>query len=607
HLDLIASDSGAPHLFALIDKSGSALGSRQLKRWLLAPLRATGEIALRQQAIRELSAVRPLRDKLRGVLSGVYDLERISGRLSAHLANPRDTLALGRSLHALTELRLYLEHFKSPLLRALDQQIESTASAVRDLATRITKTQRDDAPLVVREGGIFNPGTDPELDRLLGLTTDGQNWILELEARERKTTGISSLKIRYNRVFGYYIEITQAHLKNTPAHYQRKQTTVGAERFFTEELKKFEDEFVHASTRQKALEQVLFEQLSDAIRAQTREVMDAARLLGELDSLVALSHLGDEPGWCFPIIDDSMDLDIEAGRHPMVDQMARGEFVPNGIALSPQTRLSLIITGPNMGGKSTVMRQTALIIILGQMGAPVPATRSRWGAFSSIYTRIGAHDAIARGQSTFMVEMSELAHILHNADSRSLIVLDEIGRGTSTYDGMSVAWASLEWICNQTRARTLFATHYHELTHLAGRLPLLANGHMAVEGTRSLQGDSLRFLYELKDGAASESFGVHVARLAGLPRPVIQRAWEILDRLEKEGAELRSADFTESTQLSLFDAHVAPAPLLESEPLTPHPVLEELEKTDINEMTPMQALHLIARLQEISRESRAES
>ncbi|MCM2279599.1 MAG: DNA mismatch repair protein MutS [Oligoflexia bacterium] len=606
HLDLVPSPEGGPNLYQLINRTRSAPGARQLKRWLLAPLKAPTEIAERQTAIRELSEHRThLAPRLSEELAKLYDLERISGRINAKLANPRDTLALGQSLGILAPIASLLELSKSPLLRELRMELLRANEALAPLSQRILRTQREDAPLVAREGGIFNPGTTEELDRLLSLSENGQRWLIELETRERELTGIPSLKVRYNRVFGYYLEVTQAHLKSVPAHYQRKQTTVGAERFFTEELKKFEDDFVNASTRQKALEGQLFEELLGAIQEKTPAIMDAARALSELDAWLALSRLAEEPGWVFPEIDDSLGLSIRGGRHPLVDQATggrAGSFVPNDLELSPLTRLTLMITGPNMGGKSTVMRQTALILILGQLGAPIPATEARWGAVSAIHTRIGAHDAIARGQSTFMVEMSELAHILHHADERSLIILDEIGRGTSTYDGMSVAWSTLEWICTKIRARTLFATHYHELTRLTGTLPLLANAHMAVDGARG----SLRFLYKLKDGPTNESFGIHVAKIAGLPKAVIERAWEVLEELETHaahgGAALAVAD---SPQLSLFGGGARPEAELAREPEPqapppPHPALLELESTDVNQLTPLQALNLVAKLRDLA-------
>jgi DNA mismatch repair protein MutS len=597
HLDLLPNAENAPHLFALINRTKSALGARQLRRWMLAPLKRPELIRDRQLAVQELA-----KNSARGAeaissaLSEVYDLERVLGRVNTRLANPRDTLALGKSLGIGALLEQKLSGVESKILTEFKVLLGRLRQELAPLADRILNTQKEDAPYVARDGGIFKIGTNPELDRLINLNEDGQKWLLDLETREREATGISSLKVRYNRVFGYYLEVTQAHLKNVPAHYQRKQTTVGAERFFTEELKKFEDEIVHAASRQKAMEQELFEELLEAVRAKSLPIMEYAQVLGELDSLVALAKLSQETGWVFPVIDDSLELKIEQGRHPLVDSHSRGTFVPNDLGLSPETRMTLMITGPNMGGKSTIMRQTALIILLGQMGAPVPAKAAHWGSVSSLYTRIGAHDAIARGQSTFMVEMSELAHILHHADERSLIILDEIGRGTSTYDGISVAWSTLEWICREIRARTLFATHYHELTRLSASIPKLANAHMAVEtglGTESRTSE-FRFLYLLKEGATNDSFGVHVAKLAGLPKSVIDRAWKVLDELEKNS--IHAGSQPDPQQLPLFLD-------VKREPEPPHPVLTQIGKLNPNEMTPLQALNWLATLQEMSRES----
>jgi DNA mismatch repair protein MutS len=579
HLDL-------DDLYTLINKTKTAMGARELKRRLHSPLRNPAQIETIQKSIK---ALMPAVSKLSPILSEVYDIERIMGRVTSGLANPRDILALGRSLSTLPGL----EHLLAPF-KILD--LSKHSAKLLPLAQKITDELKDDAPLTSKDGGVFKMGTHPDLDRLITLNENGQQWLVDLETKERAATGIPSLKVRYNRVFGYYIEITQTHLKNVPSHYQRKQTMVGAERFFTEELKKFEDEIVHASHKQKALETELFEKLIELIRSQTSPIMETAQTLAELDFLTSTAVFSQQPGWIFPIVDGSLDIEIKAGRHPLVE--ASGGFVPNDLDLSPNSKLTLLITGPNMGGKSTVMRQVALIVILGQMGCAIPATAARWGVVSSLFTRIGAHDAIARGQSTFMVEMTELAYILHRADERSLIVLDEIGRGTSTYDGISVAWATLEWICNQIKARTLFATHYHELTHLTTSLPLLANAHMSVARDEK---NKLRFLYLLKDGPTNESFGIHVAKIAGLPSPVIQRAWKILEQLESKSPESEMDLERWAGQMSLFTKKE------ETEEPKPDPLREELEKTDITNMTPVQALNFVVRLQEISRESDAKS
>ncbi|MCC7440736.1 MAG: DNA mismatch repair protein MutS [Bdellovibrionales bacterium] len=621
HLDLLPSPAGGPNLFQFINRSRSALGARRLKRWLLEPLRDADEILLRQTAVRELSQDLPSQQALAAKLGEAYDLERILGRVATRLANPRDLLALARTLATLEPLAATLEAARSPALTQLRGELREANAEVSALCLTLLRTLREDAPLTSRDAGIFNPGADPELDRLITLTEEGQRWLVELEAREKEATGIPSLKVRYNRVFGYYIEVTKANLRAVPERYQRKQSMVNAERFFTEELKKFEDEIVTADSRRRALEQRLFEGVIDSVRELHASISRSARLLGELDALSALARLGAQPGWVFPAIDDSLDLEIEGGRHPLVDQNAGGRFVPNDLSLNPESRRVLLITGPNMGGKSTVMRQSALIVILGQMGAPVPAARARWGAVSSVFTRIGAHDSIARGQSTFMVEMGELAHILSRADERSLILLDEIGRGTSTYDGISVACATMEWICRKVRARTLFATHYHELTRLDSQFRVLKNAHMAVEGAKALQGGNLRFLYKLREGPANESFGIHVARLAGLPSPLIERAWKILAELERgstQNALLSAAVERSVDQLSFFDLPAAAAGPVEAdptgqsfltgfaatmaepppapEPPAPHPVLIELRGIDPNALTPIQALTLLAEL-----------
>lgn len=594
HLDLLsnAETGTSASLFYRINSTKSALGARQLKRWLLEPLRTVNEIEIRQNAVKELASDTTSTEKLRQALGSLYDLERILARTHTGLASPRDTRALGLSLSLLPQLLSMLSRFQTPLVIQYREKLREACEQTLELSKRILKTQKETAPLVVRDGGIFEKGTHPELDRLIDLTENGQRWLIDLEQREREATGINSLKVRYNRVFGYYIEITTAHLKNAPAHYQRKQTTVGGERFFTDELKKFEDEIVSAEDRKKALEKQLFDELLEAIRAHTKPISVAAQVLAELDATLSLAVLAWERGWVFPLIDASSDLEIELGRHPTVDQ-GRGDFIPNTLKLNRSSALGLIITGPNMGGKSTLLRQTALIVILGQMGAPVPAQAARWGSVSSIYTRIGAHDAIARGQSTFMVEMTELAHILHHADERSLIVLDEIGRGTSTYDGISVAWAMFEWIMTRISARTLFATHYHELTKLDKLLPFTANAHLSVDSSKN----KLKFLYELKSGPANESFGIQVAKLAGLPAPVIQKAWKVLEELENANSGSQLSLFDSSTNVPVSEEILEPTPELPGLTVSPSKIEEEISKLNLNEMTPMDALLKLSALQ----------
>ncbi|MBC7386095.1 MAG: DNA mismatch repair protein MutS [Cryobacterium sp.] len=593
HLDLLPSNeqNAASSLFSRINHTKSSMGARQLKRWILEPLRTVNEIKNRQSGVAEFASDVRTNDHIQSALGQLYDLERILARVNTGLASPRDTHALGRSLSALSILGTHLGRFSSEIAVNLKTRIRACDEALRSLAEKILRTQREDAPFTSRDGGIFSKKTTPELDHLIDLTENGQRWLIDLEMKEREATGIGSLKVRYNRVFGYYIEITSTHLKSVPAHYQRKQTTAGGERFFTEELKKFEDEIVSAGDRQRAYEAELFRALLGEIQLHARAINEAAATLADLDATISLSRLAWESGWTFPVVDHSHDFEVEGGRHPLVDQ-GRGTFVPNDLRMHAARATTLLITGPNMGGKSTLLRQAALITILGQMGAPVPATSARWGVVSSIYTRIGAQDAIMRGQSTFMVEMTELAHILHYADARSLVVLDEIGRGTSTYDGISVAWSAIEWIVTKLGCRTLFATHYHELTRLPNFLPKIANSHMAVESSKS----TLRFLYQLRDGPANESFGIQVAKLAGLPSTVVARAWKVLAELEH--------GFSDTAQPSLFDRKVeipndgTPLPNIADLDLGPTPteltVLENLRRVDLNLLTPLQAMNWLA-------------
>ena len=565
-------------LMALIDQTHTPPGARELRRWLSAPLSQSGAILERQIAVAEF--LRPPLSQMS--LRKICDLERVCARLSTQLAGPRDTRRLGESLVLLPELIATLALSSSTRLQAITQTLRALQEPLSELGQQIMTEQRVDAPASAREGQIFELGVHPDLDYLIEITEHGERWLSELELRERQATQIPSLKVRANRVFGYYLEITHAHLQNVPAHYQRKQTMVGAERYVTEELKKFEQENLTATERRKSFELDLFTQLTTKIQALIPQLMACARLLGEIDALASLSRLHQWPQWNNPAIDDSFDVDILRGRHAVLERRQGGSFVPNDLQLSPHTRLTLLITGPNMGGKSTLMRQNALIVILGQMGAPVPAECARWGAFDAIFTRIGAQDDLARGESTFMVEMSELAHILHHASDRSLVVLDEIGRGTSTYDGMSVAWAALEYLTQAVGCRTLFATHYHELVHLEQSLPRLQNVHVSVEKTGP---QSLRFLYELRTGPTSESFGVHVAQMAGLPRAVVRRAWALLEELEsapRPQAGLR-------TQLDLF---ATPPSSPQSDP-TPELILSDLRGLSLDELTPRQAWNLM--------------
>lgn len=573
-------------LFTLINQTATSMGARFLKAELNAPLKTVAAIEKRQEAVKELARESLTSAQIHQALKEVYDLDRILGRVVTRLASPRDTYALGQSLSKCAELLSRLELFASQRISELRADGAQIADVIARLSQRILTTQKADAPTHTREGGIFEFGTNAELDRLLKLTTEGERFLIELETREREATGISSLKVKYNRVFGYFIEISSANLKNAPTHYQRKQTMVGGERFFTEELKKFEEEILSASSKQRALESKLFDELVGDLISEMSALKTISGIVAESDALIALSQLALKSGWNFPVIDDSTELTMIASRHPVVDHALGGQFVPNDIEMGTTAR-TIIITGPNMGGKSTLMRQMAQVILLGQMGAPVPAKSAKWGVFHSLYTRIGAHDAIARGQSTFMVEMVELGHILDHADARSFVILDEIGRGTSTFDGMSVARASLEYLHQKSGARIVFATHYHELTDLEAELPGIKNAYMKVLDEKG----RLTFLYELALGRSSKSFGIQVAELAGLPKSVIKKSWQILEGLEN------GASTSVTPQLSLFSVDSVPqyAPIPESLKA----LKTELEGYNINSSTPLQAMMQIEKWKQL--------
>ncbi|MBN22361.1 MAG: DNA mismatch repair protein MutS, partial [Bdellovibrionaceae bacterium] len=415
HLDLLPQPEGNPNLFQWMNHTGSALGSRYLKTLIQSPFKRCEDILIFQNAVREWSES-PKRFEIgKKLFSKVYDLERILGRIHTGLANPRDTYALGQSLFILESLESILSDLETPLFLEVKTEIKELKADLHPLYQRILETQNDEAPLLARDGKIFKRGFSKELDHLIQLTENGEQWLIDLEKKERESTGISNLKVRYNRVFGYYIEVTKAHSSKVPERYQRKQTMVNAERFFTSELKKFEEEILSAESKRKSLELELFQELLEEIKAHSNSISTVAKLFGQIDTIQSLAHLSIRSGWTFPEIDQSLDLEIENGRHPLVDEALGGDYIPNSVTMQDQTALTWIITGPNMGGKSTLMRQVALIILLGQMGAPVPAKRARWGVFNSIFTRIGAHDAISKGQSTFMVETNELAHLIQRS------------------------------------------------------------------------------------------------------------------------------------------------------------------------------------------------
>jgi len=578
-------------LLSVVDRTLTAAGSRMLARWLAAPLAQVQPIAARHDVVDELSQAAVVREELAEELRGVLDIERLLGRLAVGQGVPRDLGGLRASLRRMPALSRRLAACSSPLLRELAPAL----AGVSDLCALLEGALAEELP-AGREPGFVRTGYRADLDELADLAQGGRAAIASLEAEERARTGIQSLKIRYNRVSGFYIEVTKPNLHLVPADYQRRSSTVGAERFVTPALTDHEARVLAADERRAALEQQIFEELRAAMLARSAELRACAAATAEADALLSLARVASESGWVRPVIDESDVIEVIQGRHPVVERALAasgdGPFVPNDLALDSQRRL-VVLTGPNMAGKSTAMRQVALIVVLAQAGSFVPAQRVRIGLVDRLFTRVGAADDLARGQSTFMVEMAECARILHQATPRSLLLLDEVGRGTSTFDGLALAWAIAEHLHDVSRARTLFATHYHELCDLAREKPHAVNLTMAVSDVNG----RVVFLRRVVPGAASRSYGIHVARLAGLPEVVIARAREILANLESQELDeaghpaLASARKKARAQLGLFgDARVASAPpQLPSDPGATE-LAEALRAVDLSRMTPLEAL-----------------
>ena len=593
HLELTATLSDGSRrgsLLGVLDRTVTAMGGRRLRQWIHQPLVDVAKIRRRHAAVAELVEKSLLRGDLRQVLDGIYDLERLNGKISMASANAKDLVALRHSLQRLPPLRELLAGLDAPLITELRQEIDPLPEVDALLAAALV----DDPPFVLREGGLIRDGYSPELDELRAISREGKGWIARLERQERERTGIANLKIRYNRVFGYYIEITRSQLERVPEDYQRRQTLANAERYITPALKEYEEKVLGAEEKMVEIEYDLFQQVRERTVMHGGRIQRSAAALAELDVLFSLAELAHERGYVVPEIDESGDLTIVEGRHPVIEAMALGEpFVPNDVLMDTGENQLLIITGPNMAGKSTFMRQVALIVLLAQVGSLVPARSARIGVVDRIFTRVGASDNLARGQSTFMVEMTETAHILRHATARSLLVLDEIGRGTSTFDGISIAWAVAEYLHDTAAvaAKTLFATHYHELTDLALTRERVKNYNVAVKEWN----DQIIFLRRIIKGGASHSYGIQVARLAGLPASVIERAREVLRNLEsgefeREGeprlARSRRAPRRPTPQLSLFDSGA-------------DPLRELLAQTDIDRLTPLAALNLVSEMKKL--------
>jgi DNA mismatch repair protein MutS len=583
---LFAGTDAGVTLLRSIDSAITPMGKRLLRAWLLRPSLDLGEINARLDAVQ--AAVNDLvaREELRHALDGVLDLERLLSRVTLETANPRDVLALASSLAKIPAVKVSLSKLKSDRLQGLHSSLDDLI----DLRQRIESTIIAEPPLNFSDGGVIAAGVDRDLDELRELSRNSKQVLAQIEQRERARTGIASLKVKFNSIFGYYIEVSKPNLHLAPQDYERKQTLVGAERFTTPELKEYEAKILDAQEKIVEIERRLFTELRITIAAEAKRIRQTALALAEVDVLASLSHVAALRNYCRPQFVDgreSSELEIFEGRHPVIEQqeMSGGSerFVPNDLYLNATTHKILLLTGPNMGGKSTYLRQTALIVILAQMGSFVPARAARLSVVDRVFTRIGASDNLARGRSTFMVEMTETAAILHTATARSLILLDEVGRGTATYDGLAIAWAAVEYLYARVQAKTLFATHYFELTDLAEQLSGVQNFHVSVKET----GGGIVFLRKVEPGAADRSYGIEVAKLAGLPNEVVARAREVL--AEHESSEQRTKEHLAA------GGNPVPAQLTIFTPLS-QPVLEKLREVDLNRLTPLEALNLLADL-----------
>ena len=580
-------------LLWVLDKTKTAMGARTLRSYVEQPLIDAEEIEKRLGALEELNAKPMDRDEIREYLNPIYDLERLISRISYKSANPRDLVSFASSLEMLPYIKQILAEFNSPLLTQINEDMDPLS----DITALIRNSIADDPPLAQKDGGIIREGYNEDVDKFHRSRTDGKKWLSELEARERERTGIKSLKIKYNRVFGYSLEVTNTFKDLVPEDYIRKQTLTNAERYITQELKDLEDLILGAEDKLYALEFELFSDIRDQVGAEVVRIQRTAKAVAALDVFASLALVAQRNNFVRPKINETGLIDIRNGRHPVVEQMIENDmFIPNDTYLDNHKKRISIITGPNMAGKSTYMRQTALIVLMAQIGSFVPADSANIGVVDRIFTRVGASDDLASGQSTFMVEMTEVANILRNATSRSLLILDEIGRGTSTFDGLSIAWAVIEHISNTKLcgAKTLFATHYHELTELEGKLSGVNNYCIAVKE----KGDDIVFLRKIVKGGADKSYGIQVAKLAGVPDSVIQRAKELVEELSDADITAAVKDLTapkkkqkitydqlDMAQMSLFDT------------VQDNDIIEEIKNLEIGNLTPMEALNILYNLQ----------
>ena len=583
-------------LLWVLDKTKTAMGARMLRNFVEQPLIDANAINERLDAVTELNMQAMLREEIREYLNPVYDLERLVSRISYRSANPRDLLAFKSSLEMIPHIKNLLANFTSPLLVRINEQMDG----LEDLYSLLEASITEDPPLAVKEGGIIREGYNEQVDTYRNSKTQGKSWLAQLEAEEKEKTGIRNLKIKYNKVFGYYLEVTNSFKELVPEYYTRKQTLTNAERYITPKLKELEDMILGAEDKLFALEYDLFCQVREELAAQIPRIQETAKAIAQLDVYASLSVVAQRNNYVRPTVNTKGVIDIKNGRHPVVEKMINNDmFIANDTYLDNGSKRVSVITGPNMAGKSTYMRQTALIVLMAQIGSFVPAEKAKIGVVDRIFTRVGASDDLASGQSTFMVEMTEVANILRNATAKSLLILDEIGRGTSTFDGLSIAWAVIEHISNTKLlgAKTLFATHYHELTELEGKIPGVNNYCIAVKE----RGDDIVFLRKIVKGGADKSYGIQVAKLAGVPDSVLDRAKELVDELVHTDITSTFKDLAENSrktkpkavhydevdleQISLFDT------------VQDQDIIEELKKLDITTLTPMDAMNTLYRLQ----------
>ena len=572
-------------LLWVLDKTSTSMGGRHLRRWLNDPLIDTLEINRRLEAVKELKENVMLRGDVIDNLKKVYDIERLAGKMAYGNANARDMITLKNSLARLPEVKSVLQNCNSPMLKDIYENLDE----LQDIHDLIEKSIVEDPPMTVKDGGIIKMGYNEEVDKLKTATTEGKNWIIQLEAEEREKTGIKNLKVGFNKVFGYFIEVTKSNLDQVPERYIRKQTLTNAERYITEELKNLENQILGAEEKVVILEYDLFTKIREEIAKNIVRLQKTATMVSTLDVLASFAQVAEDMNYCMPQVDNSGVIDIKGGRHPVIEKMlGAGEFVENDTYLDKDENRLSIITGPNMAGKSTYMRQVALITLMTQVGSFVPAEEAKIGVVDKIFTRVGASDDLSMGQSTFMVEMMEVATILKEATPNSLVILDEIGRGTSTYDGLSIAWAVAEYIANKEKcgAKTLFATHYHELTELEEKIEGVKNYSIAVKE----KGEDIIFLRKIVRGGTDESYGIHVARLAGVPKMVTEEANKILKSLERKniltGKKEEKKDKKQvEGQFDMYNFKLAE-------------IAHEIDKINLNELTPIDALNTLVKIKE---------